>query len=810
MQLQLQEGKIRCGTFASGLLLLSATGLSCSALFLAFWDGGSAKELLNLEDAPPVVSNLWSISFKNPPPEFIKPKRRDSSTWDEYCAAQSKEPETETSASSSISEVNSTAADSSNATGGNVSNATGANHSGSRRLLPQEDDPPLPDAACFLVVTSRMMMLLSPSLSTAAFITMVIARMRMSVLSALLGAFFSGLSAAAACSAVMLAALLSITGLASGLGTQFVVLAMCLATAAACVAIWASAKAVQPLPGVMRAAGGEAETDSEEEIEEIKAKRKGIQEVKSNQTAGSDSGSRLDRIRKARKREIRKFGHARVAGANAMYGVGNNVTVSEEKMKRIRQIIDDSVPYNLKRIFQWGERKGEGGRFGAEVPDEIIENAFAEIDADDSGEISLDEFMMAVRKLGLEPSEEAFRAILEQVDSDGSGTMEYTEFYRFFRTLEETIREGAHSESQAALFSFFCQLCFFVHVIIISVTVIASSRRPPATEELDAIKQSERNLMDTLVQIIAVNLCILFWCVVGIPMVRFSLGRSLNVWTTLFAEALYSCCRRCRQRVPEQAEVEPDASDVEVGKHAQDGDDHADKHSPEVEDHVELPALHESKEIDSPSEEAYSPPASPSKMSSSPKGPKGKKKRSSTAKGDGGDTAIAQQGRLRKKTLSRSQRSTSRPWWKRLFSRRGNEAQKSNNASGRRSTSPSRATTKRGTVVHSPLNKSSRSTISRSTRIRKTKMKEEWTGEVEDQYNPQRFQDANRIYMEALSAPVSTFTPMQVRNLSYRPPDHSSPVPPEETHVPTLFLPGMTDASFHERQLERSGSQYSQ
>lgn len=802
MQLRLQEHKIRCGTFASGSLLLSATGLLCPALFLPFWDGGSAKELFNLEDAPPVVSSLWSISFNNPPPEFVNSKRRDSSTWDEYCAAQSKGPESRPSASGSISEVNNTIADSSNATS---RNATSGNRSGSRRLRPQEDDPSLPGAACFLVTTSRMMMLLSPSLSTAAFITIVTARMRMSVLIFLLGAFFSGLSAAAACSAVMLVSLLSITGLASGLGTQLVILAMCLAMAAACVAIWASAKAVQPLPEVMRAAGGEAETDSEEELENFKTNRRGAQGGKSNQTAEQDANSRLDRMRKARKRERRKFGHARAAGAEGFHGDGHNVTVSAEKMKKIRQIIDDSVPYNLMRIFQWGERAGEGGRFGAEVPDEFIQNAFLEVDEDDSGAIALDEFMMAVRKLGLEPSEDAFKAILAQVDDDESGMMEYPEFYRFFRTLEHTIKQGQIYESQAAMFSLACQLCFFVHIIIISVTVIMTSRRPPATEELDDIKQAERELMDMLIQIIAVNLCILFWCVVGIPMVRFSLGRTLVVWTALIAEALYSCCCTCRRRAPVQAMVVPDEIDVEMGKTSQ-----------EIEDHAELPPIRESEKVDSQLEDPPSPTSSSKR--SSPKGRKQKRSRTaqnskrqakasalSSGNTETGDTALAE----RKKSVRRSGRSAPMPWWKRLLSRRSSESRKSSSVSTRRSKSPThvRATTKRGTMMSQSLRVSVLG--GRKTKVRNKSRDEEWSGELEGQYNPQKFQEANRMYVEALSAPVSTFTPMQVRNLSYRPPDASSPLPPEETDVPTLFLPGMADSSFHERQLERSGSQYS-
>ena len=77
--------RIRCGSLASGGLALAGSALISGAIFLPWWDVGDPKELLNLDNAPPVVATLWGFVFDNPPSWVTKPRGREASTWEAYC-----------------------------------------------------------------------------------------------------------------------------------------------------------------------------------------------------------------------------------------------------------------------------------------------------------------------------------------------------------------------------------------------------------------------------------------------------------------------------------------------------------------------------------------------------------------------------------------------------------------------------------------------------------------------------------------------------------------------------------------------------
>ena len=64
-----------------------------------------------------------------------------------------------------------------------------------------------------------------------------------------------------------------------------------------------------------------------------------------------------------------------------------------------------------------------------------LEKAFKEIDADDSGEISVDELKGAFEKLGFPATKREVRAVLAEVDRDQSGTVDLSEFCAFFCSL---------------------------------------------------------------------------------------------------------------------------------------------------------------------------------------------------------------------------------------------------------------------------------------------------------------------------------------------------------------------------------------
>ena len=64
-----------------------------------------------------------------------------------------------------------------------------------------------------------------------------------------------------------------------------------------------------------------------------------------------------------------------------------------------------------------------------------LEKAFKDIDADNSGEISVDELKGTFEKLGFPATEREVRAVLAEVDRDQSGTVDFIEFCTFFCSL---------------------------------------------------------------------------------------------------------------------------------------------------------------------------------------------------------------------------------------------------------------------------------------------------------------------------------------------------------------------------------------
>lgn len=64
-----------------------------------------------------------------------------------------------------------------------------------------------------------------------------------------------------------------------------------------------------------------------------------------------------------------------------------------------------------------------------------LEKAFKDIDADNSGEISVDELKGTFEKLGFPATEREVRAVLAEVDCDQSGTVDFIEFCTFFCSL---------------------------------------------------------------------------------------------------------------------------------------------------------------------------------------------------------------------------------------------------------------------------------------------------------------------------------------------------------------------------------------
>lgn len=71
----------------------------------------------------------------------------------------------------------------------------------------------------------------------------------------------------------------------------------------------------------------------------------------------------------------------------------------------------------------------------APPPDAVYKKMFDMVDEDHSGEISVAEFALTLRKLGQNMSSDDVMEVTKDVDNDGSGTIGLVEFKQLMRSL---------------------------------------------------------------------------------------------------------------------------------------------------------------------------------------------------------------------------------------------------------------------------------------------------------------------------------------------------------------------------------------
>ncbi|CAJ1429317.1 unnamed protein product, partial [Effrenium voratum] len=364
----LNKEKIRCGSLVAGGLSLVASGFFFAAIFLPWWDAGSAKELFNLDNAPPAIATLWGFRFLNPPSWVTSPRPRAASTWAAYCErdAQSSVPD----------EVVEEPLDTSNATGDSttifewwaVSSTTSLNDTTTFTstltrtltitsttassllsqetpfdLVPKEDvtTSPPPDNAlhpgtCELIVFMPTLLCSAAALGPAAVLCFLLARSLGSLLGLLSGALLAASAGGGGAAALFLAGLLSFRGLLSATGPQMVVTGTVFAAGGAVLAVFTSVKALNQEPSRLPTVGGEME-DSDEDPEEERTPE--AKTAKDQQRKAELKLPRLERFKVAREREARKK-----LPSNGKAGAGK--------------------PEAMMKVLKWGRGKGQGGRRG--------------------------------------------------------------------------------------------------------------------------------------------------------------------------------------------------------------------------------------------------------------------------------------------------------------------------------------------------------------------------------------------------------------------------------------------------------------
>lgn len=573
----LNKDRIRCASFASGLLGLFGSGLFLSAIFLPWWDVGSSEELLNLDNAPAVVADLWGFHFLNPPSWVTSPLPREPSTWQAYCArdaerakassapeAEEEHNETEVQAEGTTTKPPSTSFDAfidpSNDTNdtndtndSNFTSITTTTFTQTRTItsstittmttldpIRQQElramttpvpDPPLHPGTCELIPFLPTLLLATSALGPGAVLLFFLARS----FSSLLGLLAGALAAASACGlgaiALFMAGILSFRGLFSATGPQFVVGGMVFAGGSAVLAVFNSVKALTPAPQRQVALGGEAE-DSDDELEvkspEVIAAKKKEREAKLKLP-------RMLRFKAATDRDQRK-----------------------QRPSQVRLEAEKKRPEAMTRVLKWGSRQGQGGRFGKKVPIKILEAAFQEMDADGRGVITLDQFMATVAKCGFKTSKASFDRVLQEMNQERQGQLDLREFIAFFRLVEDGLNREASGKSKALMALYLCNFCFFIHVAILcAILIILVRRQANATPEdlEDPLHHAEGQLLGTTLQLVSISLLGFFISVVAVPLLRLTVGSSIGAWCTHFRGVLLEWRKRWRGEATEEEGV---------------------------------------------------------------------------------------------------------------------------------------------------------------------------------------------------------------------------------------------------------------
>eukprot|EP00931_Biecheleriopsis_adriatica_P006310 TRINITY_DN107723_c0_g1_i1.p1 TRINITY_DN107723_c0_g1~~TRINITY_DN107723_c0_g1_i1.p1 ORF type:complete len:770 (-),score=142.19 TRINITY_DN107723_c0_g1_i1:97-2406(-) len=535
--------KIRCASLASAGFLLISTSLSVVSTLETWWAPGSPKQLFNLDDAPPVVAGLWSFRFHDLPSyvEVLRP--RDPATWEEYCAmndarlaaqAEARNVPKPTGAddeagnetarfgngSAGVSEVPEREENEEEPGGNDVVSTSGG--------LAQPEDPLMPPGACHLVRVIRVLLLTSIAFAFAGMIIFLIARCNSSIIVLVFGAGFSGVSASSAVASVVLAGVLGFTGLMGSPGVLLVLSSIACAVTGACTAVVSGSQAFHEEPWRQIAPYSNGTTDDLDESPQIRTAEMEDLEV------GPDGQLRFVEGfdgRKPRLQRLRRY-FRRLEDEKRetkIYFGGKHM--SKRQQAEFRKVLEDNVPKALKQLLEWGK----DGRYDQTppMPDRVIEEAFLEIDADDSGSVTIDEFIDAASLCGLTPSRKAVERMLEEVDKGGDGKIDAMEFYCFFRAVEETLRDAAQRANKAKIAFVIFQFLFAMHVVWISILVIVTVRNDideAQLEELDRIKRMERQVVDDVLKGTGVTFVILFWMVVFVPMWRLTTQRTLQNW----------------------------------------------------------------------------------------------------------------------------------------------------------------------------------------------------------------------------------------------------------------------------------------
>jgi len=188
------------------------------------------------------------------------------------------------------------------------------------------------------------------------------------------------------------------------------------------------------------------------------------------------------------------------------------------------------VPVMLQKVIFWTQENEENEE--AELPMELLQAAYQEIDEDGSGSVTLVELVDALKLCGLNASEAAATTVMQEIDKNMDGTIDIHEFVLFFRTLEEMTRFQKKTEQRAQFLSYVLNFCFLVHIILVGVLLMIFIRMDEETGG------DTYPILRNCLMAFSIVLVVLFLLVIGIPAARMTLGVQVAAWHHHYSSAM--------------------------------------------------------------------------------------------------------------------------------------------------------------------------------------------------------------------------------------------------------------------------------
>jgi hypothetical protein len=210
---------------------------------------------------------------------------------------------------------------------------------------------------------------------------------------------------------------------------------------------------------------------------------------------------------------------------------GASTTSSQRKKKQFT---------HLRQVLFWNDSKGVHDD-DEEIPTELLEKAFREIDENGGGSIDMTELVDALRSCGLNANMTAAEIVMKDIDKNASGDVDIHEFVEFFRYTEELKKMDKKNKRRAQFLSIICNGCFVMHVFGVSALLMLFVKM-----DQDENPQTY-TLTRTMFIFFCVNLGLLCAFVIVLRALTITLGPQWVIWQGYYEKHLNDAAKNLQK-----------------------------------------------------------------------------------------------------------------------------------------------------------------------------------------------------------------------------------------------------------------------